>query len=157
MRITLYKTVLDAEMRTPCLVKENAVNYGGGVAYNNAADVAIMLNNVFNHGLETEELVYLLCFDIKRHLIGVFNVSHGTDCLSAMNPREILMKALLCGAHYIIVAHNHPSGDTTPSNSDISSTQRLKEACGLVGIGLTDSIVLSDKTIYSMKDNGDLA
>jgi len=155
MRITLYKTLFDKTERTPCLVKETATNYGGETL-NNPCAIARMLRDVFQHDLETEEVVYLLCFDTKYKPIGVFQLSKGTVGLSCINPREVYMKALLCGAVTIVVAHNHPSGDPTPSTSDIDSTQRTLEAGKMLGVKLTDSIIIGNNEYYSFQEEGRL-
>ena len=76
--------------------------------------------------------------------IGVFEVSHGTVSLTACTPRELLIRACLCGAARIAVAHNHPSGNTRPSPEDRRACRRLQEACGVVGIGLDDFIIIGD-------------
>ena len=66
---------------------------------------------------------------------------------------EIFIKALLCGASGIVIAHNHPSGDTTPSKEDIESYNRLKEAGKLIGINVLDSVIVGD-SYYSFMENG---
>lgn len=71
------------------------------------------LNRYFRLKDRTEEYIYLLAFDKKCHLIGIFELSHGTVDSSLITPREVFMKALLCGASGIILAHNHPSGDVS--------------------------------------------
>lgn len=149
MRITKYRTLIKDGL--PCLVKEMATNYTTE-SLTSPDHVMDMLNTVFQHGYETEEVVYLLCFDTKCKPIGIFELSRGTLNLSVMNPREIILKALLCNAKGIIVAHNHPTGDTTPSQTDKDSTQRLKQACDIVGVSLLDSLVISSETYYSFKE-----
>ena len=67
--------------------------------------------------------------------------------------REIFIKALLCGASGIVIAHNHPSGDTTPSKEDIESYNRLKEAVRVIGINVLDSVIVGDGH-YSFVENG---
>jgi DNA repair protein RadC len=67
----------------------------------------------------------------------------GTVNRIALEPRTILATALLHGADQILVAHNHPSGDTTPSPEDLLFTRRLQDACELLGIVLVDSLVLA--------------
>lgn len=73
--------------------------------------------------------------------------------ITICNPREIFIKALLCGASGIVIIHNHPSGDTTPSEQDIKSYNRLKEAGKLIGINVLDSIIVGD-SYYSFVENG---
>ena len=63
-----------------------------------------------------------------------------------------MQKALMIGAVKIALTHNHPGGDSTPSDSDIQSTKTLKEACNIMGIELLDHIIVSQTGWYSMKD-----
>ena len=99
-----------------------------------------------------EEETYLLAVDTKSKVLGLFLVSHGTMNSSILNPREILMRALLVGACSIIILHNHPSLDTTPSEDDILVTRRVKDACALVGVTLLDHVIIGDG-YYSLKEN----
>lgn len=89
-----------------------------------------------------EEHVYCACLDARLHLIGCFEASHGAAIFAYFPVREILQKALLIGAVCIAVCHNHPSGDATPSARDLESTQKLKDACEIVGLSLIDHIIL---------------
>ena len=94
-----------------------------------------------------------MCFNSKCRLLGIFEISHGTVNMSVCSPREIFQKALLCNAVSIILAHNHPSGDTTPSNHDIDFTERVSEAGKMIGVDLADSIIVGDGTYYSMTED----
>lgn len=73
-----------------------------------------------------EEYVYTLALDNKNKATGLFEISHGTVSSSVISPREIYIRALLLGASSIILFHNHPSGDVTPSKDDILVTKRVK-------------------------------
>lgn len=66
---------------------------------------------------------------------------------------EILRKALLMNASYLLVAHNHPGGDVTPSAADIEVTERLKEACATIGIPLVDHIIVSKSGYFSFRNH----
>ncbi len=78
-------------------------------------------------------------------------ISKGTVNASIVSPREILIEALRYRAVGMIMVHNHPSGDPTPSREDCSITQRVKEAGKLVGIQLLDHIVIGDGSYSSFK------
>lgn len=155
MRITKYRSLLNSD-RLPCLVKETALNYHLEGSLSSPEEVKNMLNSVFRHGYETEEVAYLICFDIRMKPVGVFEISRGTIGMSVMNPREIIMKALLCNATTIIVAHNHPSGDATPSQTDIETSKRINEACKIVGLKLADSLIISTEQFCSLKQGGEI-
>lgn len=86
--------------------------------------------------------------------MGIFELSHGTVNSSLITPREVYMKALLCGASTIVLAHNHPSGDPTPSELDINAMERIKDAGDILAIPLMDFIVCGDNCYYSAKEQG---
>ena len=92
---------------------------------------------------ETQECAYALYLDAKRHLLcEPMIVSRGTADKTFLHPREIFRHAIRLGAVSVIVAHNHPSGDPTPSDEDIAETKRLVESGELVGIPLDDHVVI---------------
>ena len=78
----------------------------------------------------------------------------GTVDQTAVYPREVVKRALELGASAIIMAHNHPSGDTTPSRGDIEMTRQVKEACEKIGIALHDHVVVSRSETTSFKSLG---
>lgn len=78
-------------------------------------------------------------------------VSIGSLNASIVHPREVFRCAILESAASLILVHNHPSGDPTPSDDDIRITQRLSEAGELVGIPLVDHVVLGDDAYYSFR------
>lgn len=98
-----------------------------------------------------QEHLKLLMFDAKSHLIGERLISKGTANASLAEPRDILAEALNAGALSIILIHNHPSGDPSPSQQDIMITKRLYDAGELIGIHLQDHIILAGDHYISMK------
>lgn len=151
MRITIYRSELDKN-RHNVLVKEKAVNYTTE-SINNPQAVTGMLNTVFRLNKQAEEHVYMIALNTKGKVLGVFEISHGAVSQSLCGSREIFIRALLCGASGIILVHNHPSGDTTPSKEDTASYNRLKEAGKLIGINVLDSIIVGE-SYYSFTENG---
>jgi len=87
--------------------------------------------------------------EIKREIISV-----GTLNANLVHPREVFEPAIRCNAAQIIVAHNHPSGDTDPSPEDESITKRLAEAGRILGIEILDHIVVSKDKYCSLKEQG---
>ena len=122
------------------------------MTFNNPERIFNFLNQYLRLGKRTEEYVYLMCFDTKSHPLGIFEISHGTIDSSILSPRETYMKALLCGSASIILIHNHPSGDVTPSLMDIDVMNRIKSAGELLSISLIDFIVCSDNCYFSAKE-----
>jgi DNA repair protein RadC len=103
---------------------------------------------------EPVEVCGLFCLATGNQVLAYHELSRGTVDASLMHPRDILKIALLANATAVIVGHNHPSGDPTPSADDIRVTQRLKSAGDIVGIELVDHIVIADDRYLSFKDSG---
>jgi DNA repair protein RadC len=91
------------------------------------------------------EQCLLVSLDVKHRLLAVSTVSVGTADHTFMAPREIYRDALLAGAAAVLCAHNHPSGDPTPSADDRQVTRRLAQAGTLLGVDLLDHLVLGDR------------
>jgi DNA repair protein RadC len=100
------------------------------------------------------EHFFALLLDTKNKVIKVHTVSVGTLDASLVHPREVFKEAIASSAASIIVAHNHPSGDPTPSTEDRQVTTRLVEAGRLLGIEVLDHIVLGDDHGVSFKKLG---
>lgn len=103
--------------------------------------------------LETEHL-YMAALDTSGRLLYDQAVFKGTIRYSVVNPREILRLALQHDASQYVILHNHPSGDPKPSREDIVMTRRLVKASDLVGIPLTDHIIIGDNRYISLKERG---
>lgn len=106
--------------------------------------------------LETERLIVAM-LDNRCRLISDTVLTIGTVNASLISVREVLMSAVRCGAVSFVVLHNHPSGDPAPSSHDISVTRRLKEAGDVIGIPLTDHIIIGDNRYYSFVESGCLS
>ncbi|KAB1440205.1 MAG: DNA repair protein RadC [Candidatus Galacturonibacter soehngenii] len=101
-----------------------------------------------------QEVTLLVMVDTKNQFLSDKVISKGTVNASLISPREIFLESLNNQAVYIILIHNHPSGDPTPSREDILATKRIKEAGMLIGIMLLDHIIIGDKRYISMKEQG---
>lgn len=101
-----------------------------------------------------QEVTLLIMVDTKNQFLSDKVISKGTVNASLISPREIFLESLNNQAVYIILIHNHPSGDPTPSKEDILATKRIKEAGMLIGIMLLDHIIIGDKRYISMKEQG---
>lgn len=100
----------------------------------------------------TREQIFLLMLDSKNKIIKDMIISEGTVNTSIMPTREVFVHALKYEAVNIILLHNHPSGDPTPSAEDIRVTKRMKEAGNLIGIALMDHIIIGDNKYISLKE-----
>lgn len=150
MRITTYKAKL-CQDNLNILVKEKAINYKQK-KLDSPNSVVDMMNSLFDMKHLAEEHVYMMANDTKNKVIGVFELSHGSVKAAIISPREIYIRALLCGCVNIILCHNHPSGITTPSKEDIYVTKRIKDAGELIGIRLNDHIIIGED-YYSFAEN----
>lgn len=150
MRIVQYKTMFD-EDRKNILVRESSKNYPDLRKLNNPDDLSLLANSVFDANHLAEEHAWLIAVNTKNHPIGVFEVSHGSDCASIVTPRELFVRLFLCGAHAFFLIHNHPSGDTTPSSEDNALTKRIIAAGKKLNVELLDHVIIADRTYYSYR------
>ena len=111
--------------------------------------------------LVSDELKYLqkehfvvLFLNTKNRVIGKETLSIGSLNASIVHPREVFRSAIQKSSASIICAHNHPSGDPTPSPEDIEVTRRLAESGKLVGIELLDHLIIADQSFVSLKELG---
>ena len=142
MRVTTYRAELDKNLHT-ILVRESSRNYPGGNVKSPCA-IAEMMNAMYGLSRQAEEHIYMLALNTKCGLLGVFELAHGTVDSALCEPREIFIRALLCGASSVVLVHNHPSQDVNPSKVDCAVSKRIREAGGLVGVELTDHIIVGD-------------
>lgn len=153
LRITNFVAVVDDDNRT-MLVKESSKNYQGYDNINRPENVAALMRDVYELDKQAVEFVYMLALNSQGKILGVYMVSKGTVNNSVLSSREIYMVALMLGAVNIILVHNHPSGDCTPSRDDINSSQRIKEAGSLLGINLLDHIIVGNNHYCSLDATG---
>ena len=148
---THYYTLMQTSTGRPFLKIEKSIT--GKYVFDGRNILRDFAKNTLFDPMPAEEMVYLLVLNSQQKLKGIFLVSQGTLDSAIVCPREILIRALLCGAASIIVTHNHPSGDVTPSKEDIESYKRLKDAGKLIGINVLDVIIVGDG-YYSFMGNG---
>lgn len=99
-----------------------------------------------------QEVLKVLLLNTKNVVIGVHNASMGSLNSSIVHPREIFKEAIRKSAASIIMVHNHPSGDPTPSSEDIAATGRIREAGKLIGIDLLDHVIVGDGRYISLRE-----
>nr|WP_094096279.1 DNA repair protein RadC [Paenibacillus physcomitrellae] len=100
------------------------------------------------------EAFIVVSLDTKNSPVSI-NVCHiGTLNATIVHPREVMKAAILSNASSIIVGHNHPSGNSSPSQEDISTTERLAEAGKIIGIELLDHIIVGNDNFVSLKTRG---
>ena len=99
-----------------------------------------------------QEVMKLLLLNSKAELIDETNISKGTVNASLVTPRELFVEALKKEAVSMILLHNHPSGDPTPSRDDILTTKRISECGLLIGIELSDHIIIGNNCYVSFRE-----
>jgi len=126
------------------------------VELSNPTAVGGHLRQILNKedGLSRErEHFWVITLSTSNKVKFVELVSLGTLNASLVHPREVFRRAIKGGACSIIVGHNHPSGNCTPSQEDIKLTNQLKEAGDIIGISVLDHVVIGDRT-FSFKEEG---
>ena len=103
--------------------------------------------------LDREQFI-IACLNTKNEPTNISVVAVGTLNKAIVHPREVFKTAILSNAANVIAFHNHPSGDTEPSQQDIQLTNRLYEAGELLGIKLLDHLIIGDGTFTSLKEKG---
>lgn len=100
----------------------------------------------------SREELHIVCLDTKNQVTSTHQISVGTLDASLVHPREVFRPAIKDSAASLILVHNHPSGDPTPSKEDHAVTRRLEEAGKTLGIEVLDHIVLGDRSSVSIRD-----
>lgn len=121
-----------------------------GLEFHSPATVAAYFMEKLRH--RDTECVYLLCLDSKGQLICEKKISDGSVRMSLISPREIFLQALQNKAVHIMLVHNHPSGDPTPSSTDVEITRNVKELGDKMDIPLLDHIIIGDNRYSSFKE-----
>lgn len=105
----------------------------------------------FEIGFKPCEIFYVLYFNSKSELIHDGPLAHGNVTSCAVSARSVVQCALDVGAAFVILAHNHPSGDPKPSRADRILTRDIKYACGVLQIGVFDHLVITQSDYVSMR------
>jgi DNA repair protein RadC len=121
-----------------------------GTVVRNGGDVArIVRDSARGSGRES---FFAVLLDVRHRMMGLHMVSTGSLDATPVHPREVFSPAIRDGAAAVVVAHNHPSGDPSPSAEDRVITARLREVGALVGIHLLDHIVVGTERFYSFAE-----
>jgi DNA repair protein RadC len=141
--IPLYKLIV---------VKEDHSPLYGASTVTNSSQTHDLLRKYFS-GAAQEEFVAVF-LDAKHTPVGYQLISRGSLTMSIVHPRESFKMACMMNAAAVIFAHNHPSGDPTPSIEDRTLTKRLVEAGEILGIRVLDHLVIGDGRFVSFADQG---
>ncbi|MBM4146854.1 MAG: JAB domain-containing protein [Nitrospira sp.] len=103
---------------------------------------------------KAKEHFKLILLNARNKILGISTISIGSLNASIVHPREVFKDAIVHNAYSVVLAHNHPSGDSEPSEDDLTITKRLKEAGKILGIEVIDHIIISKNGYFSFKDRG---
>ena len=131
-------------------MRMSAATSGDGICFNSSGQVADYFMEKLRH--KKTECVVLVCLDAKGQLLSEQKLSDGSVRMSLISPREIFLAALRCSAVNILLVHNHPSGDPSPSRADIELTSNVKELGDKMDIPLLDHIIIGDNRYTSFKE-----
>lgn len=136
IRLLAIRSVFEREK-----IRENAPKYLSTTRFTSPQQIFEIFHDLM---LETKEHFITLHLDGKNRILCIDRVSVGSLNQSIVHPREVFKSAVYSSAAAIILVHNHPSLDPTPSREDIEITRRLREGGELLGIKLLDHIIIGD-------------
>jgi DNA repair protein RadC len=126
------------------------------ITIDQATDAVSVFQGLFRHEDridQDKEHFYVMHLDTRRHIMLVELVAIGVLNHVTIHPRETFRRAVFAGSDSLIVGHNHPSADVTPSENDIKVTQQLFKAGDILQIPLLDHLVFTETEYYSFRDN----
>ena len=124
---------------------------GYDITMNSPANVENFLRERFS---PVQEEMHLMCMNIKNRVILHRVIARGAYNTLSIEPREIFIPVLTNCCKNFIIAHNHPSNDTSPSKEDIIMTKKLEKGCGYVGLNMLDHLIFTADDAYSFKKHG---
>ena len=140
------------ELRVTYHARPDAPHYSATSKIADARQAAAIFTPMLKD--QAQEVFLCLYMNTKGRVIGIQEIGRGSLDSVIASPRIIVRSALLVDAASIIVAHNHPSGDPTPSPQDIDMTKRLRDAAKLLEIELVDHVIISEGSFRSLKEWG---
>lgn len=135
---------------------KNAVRPSERAKIASSKDAFELLKSLWSDKIEYVEEFYVLLMNKANKVLGVTKISEGGTSGCLVDPKRIFQTALKSNASGIILAHNHPSGNLTPSEADRKITRKVKEAGVLLEISVLDHLILSTDGYYSFADEGAL-
>ena len=123
-----------------------------GTFFESSYQVAHLYMEKMRH--EEREKAILLCLNNKNKLINETILSIGTINSASLSPRDVFINALKTGAAFVVLLHNHPSGDPTPSRADVELTNKIRESGYMLDIMLKDHIIIGNQSYYSFNEKG---
>ena len=142
----MEKVVFEIPQYKVVLVRKGTIQSDTPVIYT-SGDAAKLIKTYLT-GVDREHFVGLY-LDAANHPLGIHTITVGIVNSSLVHPREVFKIAFMINAVSVIVAHNHPSGDPTPSTADKQLTARLAQAARILGISLQDHLIVTEQNGYA--------
>lgn len=139
--MTIYKQKL-------LLVREQEFKYNQKIS--STLDLVDFIRNILQIQNESQEVAYVLALNNKNQFIGFSEIARGGINMCNISKNEIFKNVLLSNCNKFILIHNHPSGDPTPSKSDIEVTKEILKGCKIMGIELLDHLIIGDNEYQSI-------
>jgi len=139
-----------------CLVKDATVSFGQSCISNSHQAHALIQNLILTRGQPDREQFVVALLNAKNKIIGLNIVSVGVLSSAPIHPREVLKPAILANSSAMILCHNHPSNDLSPSTDDLEVTRKIIKAADIVGIQVHEHLIinLENERFFSFADEG---
>ena len=139
-----------------CLVKDATVSFGQSCVSNSQKAHALIQNLILTRGQPDREQFVVALLNAKNKIIGLNIVSVGVLSSAPIHPREVLKPAILANSSAMILCHNHPSNDLSPSTDDLEVTRKIIKAADIIGIQVHEHLIINmeDKRFFSFADEG---
>lgn len=142
------------ELRVEYRPRSDLPTFDTRIELKTSREAAAFLTPMLDH--EPSEVFLVIFLNTKHQLLSFHEVSRGTLDSTLVHPREVFKAALLANAAAVVLAHNHPSGDPSPSPDDDVLTRRLKAAGEILGVDVVDHVIVADGRYYSFREGGRL-
>ena len=120
-----------------------------------SGDAYAILTGYWNMDLlELQEEFNIIILNRSNEVLGIYNISKGGSTGTIVDAKLVFATALKCNANSIVLAHNHPSGNLSPSQNDLNLTRKLKKAGEVLDISVVDHLILTKDGYYSFADEG---
>ena len=144
---------MKAEIMKLHCIKDKEVEYTmRGMKTNSALEIAKTVRTVFSTDYLPEEHMFVISLDCKLHINGIFDMAHGQIEACLVSKGDILKRVLITNGCQFVIAHNHPSGDSSVSQSDIDFTRETIKAGNILGIPCIDHLVLGNNEYISIRE-----
>lgn len=151
MKVNEYQVEIDSEKRN-VLVRERTHDYKAGEFITNPCSVFSLMEETVRASKKAEEYLWCVAVTSKCSPIGLFEIGHGCIRQCLVNPREVFTRLCLINASGFFLVHNHPSGDSCPSDEDRTVTRRMIRCANMMGIDMIDHVIVGENNHYSFKE-----